>query len=545
MKAECLPFTRIPHTTRLFADFLAASPALQPFYPRNAAFAEWFQDERGRIAYDHALRAKVAAILTAQNQRFGSGEKTLANIARLQNGALAIVTGQQVGLFGGPLYSILKLVHAAKLAAEATAAGVDCVPVFWLATEDHDLAEVNHTSFLYPDGTLAALSTSSHGVPEAPVAAVTLGPEIETVLQEATDLLGSSEAAELLRDAYQPGETLGTAFARLMARLAADFGVILLDGADPAFDAIAAPLYRRVIEDAAALDDALLARGKALQSAGYHQQVKVTPLSTLLFLLQDGARLPLRRKPSNGNRNASAQPEFIAGANTFTAAQLLERLAAAPQAFSPNALLRPVVQDYLLPTLAYVGGAAEVAYFAQAAVVYQALLGRITPILPRFSATLVEPKSQRLLKKYSLDLEDLFHGADALRENVAVRAFPTDVQQGFEAARTRVAESLAGLQESLTLLDPTLLGAAANASAKMNYQLKRLQSRAARAELRRQVILTRHADSLSQSLFPKNALQEREIAGIYFISRYGRSLLNDIYSAIETSCHDHHVLTIE
>lgn len=545
MKAECLPFAHMPHTTRLFADFLAASPALQRFYPRNAAFSEWFQNERTRIVYDDARRAKVAAILTAQSQHFGSGEKTLANIARLQNGSVAIVTGQQVGLFGGPLYSILKLLHAAKLAAEATAGGVDCVPVFWLATEDHDLAEVNHTAFLHPDGTLAALSTPSHGVPESPVAAVTLGPEIDTVVRAATDLLGSSEAAEFLRDAYQPGETLGTAFARLIARLASDFGVILLDGADPAFDAIAAPLYRRVIEDATALDDALLARGKALQSAGYHQQVKVTPLSTLLFLLQDGARLPIRRKQSNGVANSAATLEFIAGAKTFTAGQLLERLAAAPQDFSPNAILRPVVQDYLLPTLAYIGGAAEVAYFAQAAVVYQALLGRVTPILPRFSATLVEPKPKRLLQKYSLQLEDLFRGADALREYIAVSALPADVQQGFEAARGRVAESLAGLQGSLAQLDASLLGAAANASAKMNYQLKRLQSRAARAELRRQVILARHADSLSQSLFPKNALQEREIAGIYFISRYGRSLLNDIYSAIETGCHDHHILTIE
>ena len=311
MKSYCLPFSQIPHTTRLFTDFLAYAPKVQSFYPRSPHFTEWLNDESRGLSYDAKRRERVATLLERQNKSWGASPKTLENMAGLRAGASAVVTGQQVGLFGGPLFSIFKALTAVKLANEATAAGVDCVPVFWLATSDHDLAEINHVSIPQGDGSLQKLEATTHGLPDAPVGTVTFGEEIDSLVNTAAELLGDSEVVGLLRQAYRSGETFGSAFARLFTKLFADWGVILLDGSNAELHAIAEPMYRAAIERSAELDDAVLARGQELEAAGYHQQVKVTESSTLLFTLHDGARVPVYRR---GNRDSSDVNFAVKGA---------------------------------------------------------------------------------------------------------------------------------------------------------------------------------------------------------------------------------------
>jgi bacillithiol biosynthesis cysteine-adding enzyme BshC len=319
----------------------------------------------------------------------------------------------------------------------------------------------------------------------------------------------------------------------------ADWGVILLDPADEDFHDLAKPLFRAATEQASELDEALLSRGKALEAAGYHQQVKVTSATTLLFHVQDGARTVVRRKV-----NGAKGDEFVVGEERVSKSELLDRIEGAPKEFNPNVLLRPVVQDYLLPTLTYTGGAAEVAYFAQVAVMYEKLLGRVTPVLPRFSATLVEAKAQRLLERYGLELPDLFHGPEKLREIIAGRTLPSDLQARFDEAKGTLEKSLAALRESLARLDPTLVDAAVNAGAKMQHQLSQLEARVAREQSFRNEVITRHADTLNSALFPHKALQEREVAGVSFVARHGTGLLRDLYETMHTDCHDHQVIEI-
>ena len=538
MKAQCLPFRQIPHTTRLFSDFLSWSPTIQPFYSRIPYFAQWYKDETAHLRYDPGRRARVADILERQNRAWDASPKTLENIDRLRGGASALVTGQQVGLFGGPLFSLFKALSTVKLAGEATSAGSDCVPIFWLATSDHDLDEISHVSFLGPDGSLQKFSAPTRGLPEAPVGTVTFGPEIEPVVDAAAGLLGDSEVTTFLRQAYRPGENFGSAFARLFSRLFAQWGVVLLDASDPEFHRLAAPIYSAAIERAAELDDALLTRGRELEAAGYHQQVKVTPSSTLLFALRDGARVPVHRR-ANG-----AGGEFLVNDETISQAELLRRITSEPEQFSANVLLRPVVQDYLLPTLAYVGGAAEIAYFGQGAVVYKALLGRATPILPRFSATIVETKPQALLERYKLAIPDVFHGPEALREALASHTLPADLQTAFDRAGSSLQQSLGAIQQSLERLDKTLVEAATNAGSKMQHQLEQLRSRAARAELRQSEILGRHAELLTNTLYPNKVLQEREIGGVYFVARHGIGLLQNLHDTLQTNCLDHQIISL-
>jgi len=544
MKSQCLPFTQIPHTARLFLDYLSYTPSVRGFYPRSPMFSEWVKDESQRVVYDGARRSKVSEVLERQNRAWGASPKTLANIERLRRGALAAVTGQQVGLFGGPLFSIFKALTAVKLAEQATAAGVDCVPVFWLATEDHDLAEVNHVALLSEHGLPDPFTVESHpfqsnAVADAPVGTVKFGPEIDTVVERAASLLGDSEVTTWLREAYRPGESLGSAFALLFARLFAEWGVILLDPADADFHNLAKPLFRAAIERASELDEALLERGKAIEAAGYHQQVKVTSATTLLFEVKNGARTVVRRK-----NNGAGGGEFAVGEERISSQELLDRIEATPEKFNPNVLLRPVVQDYLLPTLVYTGGAAEVAYFAQVAVTYEKLLGRVTPILPRFSATLVEAKPGRILTRYQLGLPDLFLGPEKVREAIAARSLPPDLRTRFEEAYASVERSMDALRESIGKLDSTLIDTAESTRSSMAHQINRLETRVARAEQQRNEVIARHADALSNALFPHKALQEREVAGVSFVARYGPGLLADLYQQIHPDCHDHQVIEV-
>jgi bacillithiol synthase len=541
VKAHCLPFAQIPHTTRLFADFLAYSSPVQAFYPRSPHFGEWLKEEGSALRFDSSRRERVTAILERQNRAWGASPKTLVNLDRLRQGAAAVVTGQQVGLFGGPTFAIYKALTAVKLAEEATAAGVDGVPIFWLATSDHDLAEVNHVAFPGTDGALQTLATASHDVPGAPVSAVRLSEEILPVVEQAAALLGESDATRFLREAYRPGETLGTAFARLYTQLFAEWGVILLDASDPELHRVAEPIYRSALEKTEVLNSALLARGQALEDAGYHQQVKVVPSTVLLFTMKDGARTPIHRL-------GDASGEFVigheAGGQKISENELLARIASTPEQFSPNVLLRPVVQDYLLPTLAYTGGAAETAYFSQVGAVYQVLLGRVTPIVPRFSATIVEPKIQRLIERHGITVLDVFSGPDALRQKLAERSLPGELQTAFDVANQSLEKHLGTIREKLEQLDRTLVEAAQTAGSKMKYQLDRLYTQAARAESQKAEVVGRHTETLTQALFPEKGLQERGIGGVYFLARYGLDLLQQLHDVMQTDCHDHQILEL-
>jgi len=539
VKAHCLPFAQIPHTSRLFLDYLAHAPAVRAFYPKSPQFVEWVGEENPSVRYDPIRRNRVADALLRQNRMWGVSDAALGNIEKFRGGAATVLTGQQVGLFGGPMFALYKALTAVKLAEQASKAGVEAVPVFWLATNDHDLAEVNHVWLAGLDGQRREFGTPSHGVPASPVGTILLGDVIDPLVREAAELFGQSEVSAFLLDSYRPGETLGSAFAKLYAKLFAPWGVVLLDPCQPDLQELAKPMYAAAIERAEELDNALLERGKALEAAGYHQQVKVTASSTLLFTIRNGARVAIHRR-TNGN----GTPEFLIGEEKIGKRELLQQIETSPADFSPNVLLRPIVEDYLLPTLAYTGGSAEIAYFAQVGVVYETLLAHVTPVVPRFSATLVEAKEERLFEKYKIGLLDVLHGPEKLQETLALRTLPEGLESAFAHASQTLEASMGAIRKALQALDPTLVEALSNAESKMNYQLTRVQGQASRALLQKSEVLARHANQLSASLFPDKILQERQLGGISFLAKHGLSLLQDLYGLIHTDCHDHQIVNL-
>jgi bacillithiol synthase len=531
VKSDCIPYSAIPHTTKLFSDFLFDHEKVKQFFVRPLG-TEWFADEARLVKYGDRQRAPVADILERQNCAWGASASTLENVARLRQGAVAIVTGQQVGLFGGPLYSLLKAASAIRTARDLTQKGIPAVPIFWLATEDHDLLEVNHAVLPAGAGQLRTLVSASKGKANAPVGTVQFSDEITQVVSNAAELLGESEATDFLVESYRAGETYGSAFARLFTKIFGEHGLVLLDPLDAELHKLAVPILRAAAENAVEIDRALLERGKQLRDAGYHEQVKVTPESTLLFSIANGERKVIH--VANGG--------FMIGAEKISRDELLGKIDQRPEDFSPNVLLRPIVQDYLLPTVMYYGGAAELAYFAQVGVVYERLLGRVTPIQPRFSATLVDKRMQRLLARYKLDLPDLFRGAENLRERLASQVLPEKLHNDFEEAHAAVESAMKDIRASLQQLDQTLIDASERAERKMKYQLTRLHGRAARAELRRNSQLSRDADELLAGLFPHKMLQEREIPGIYYLAREGRGLIDRLIEAAGECCPSHQLL---
>ncbi len=533
MIPDCIPFGSIPHTTKLFSDYLSHAPGVRKFYPHASDGADVASLARA-VPSGTEIHRHVADVLERQNRAWGASDAVLRNIQRLRDGAHAVVTGQQVGLFGGPLLGFLKVTSALVLTEQVERAGVPCVPVFWMASEDHDLAEINQALLLTKDYSLAAFEATVKGIEGAPVANIRLTQGTSELVARAADILGDSLASDYLRESYRDGETLSNAYARLYARIFGEHGLVLLDPSDGELHRIAAPLFQAAITNAHELDDALLARNHELRESGYHEQVKVTDLSTPLFTLVDGVRVPVHR--ANG--------EFSIGKDRLTSHELIRRIGERPEDFNANVLLRPVLQDYWLPTLAYFGGPAEVAYFAQVAVVYEKLLGRVTPVLPRLSATLIEPRVERLLEKYDIKLPELFHGERELRDCIAVRSLPAQLQDDFLKGKLAVEESMQRISESLAHLDPTLVRAATRAAGKMRYQVNRLEKRAASAELRRNETISRHAAQIENSLYPRKTLQEREISAIYFYARYGPGLIERLIEAAQARCPEHKIVRL-
>jgi bacillithiol biosynthesis cysteine-adding enzyme BshC len=551
MSSECYPITVLPHTSQIYLDYLAMAESAD-----DAGVRRWFGAEpfagkwMGKASAGKGAEV-LAGLLEQQAVEFGASDAAKANIAKLRAGARVVVTGQQVVLFGGPLLTILKAATAVARAREATkATGVEHVPVFWLATEDHDLEEVDQVSFLTKSSveTLRLGLKVAHAVPVGGVVlgvGLEAGAELEAVLDRASELLEFAPVSEWLRECYAPkdGEkpTLGLAFGRLMARIFADQGLVVMDAASRGFHALGASTLRCAIEYAAELQGVLIARGDELVKAGYHAQVLVAEGGSMLFLLDEvtGERVALRRVTS-----ADGTAQWKAGGRGYSTAELLAILETAPERLSPNALLRPVFQDTVLPTAAYIGGPAEIAYFAQSAVLYEAILGRITPVLPRLSATLLEPAIAAVMDKDEVQLPDAMTTAEELAQRLGARAMPIEGKRKLAAVGNAMDAELSALMEYLAGMDASLGSAAEVSASKMQYQMNRLRRMAATFELQKEASLRKHAEAITLNVFPEGHPQERVVAGVWFMAKYGDGLVERLVGVAGNQCPGHVVVRL-
>ncbi len=523
MGCVSIPFRRLPHQPKLFLRFIDDFPGVSNFYahPPNL---EAIQQAAKSLDFPAERRKQVAAVLRDINAALGSGEPTQRNLERLENGAVAVVSGQQVGLFGGPAYAFYKALSAIRIAEELSETGIPAVPVFWMATEDHDLDEVRHVSW-FKAGKLTRFELAADVTPGRPVGRVKLGAAIEEFTRTASELLtgpGSPEVARFLQESYGAEETYGSAFGKLFARVFAEQGLILLDPLDARLHRMAAPVYRKALEDRDTLSDKLLRRGKELEAAGFDPQVKVTANGTLLFHFQDGLRQPI----VVGNEAGGGV--FKSGAASWTRDEALRLVDSQPEAFSPNALLRPVVQDYLLPTAGFSAGPAEISYLAQSEVLYRHILGRMPVVLPRAAFTVLDAKGDKLLQRYHLCIENIWAGPQELRRQMEAISLPKGLAEDFDQKKALIESTLAQLGEDVQKLDATLAGAVATAKEKMTFQLEKLREKTGRALDERAGVIAEHVEFLENLVYPSRALQSRELCLLPFLAQWGPDGLKEL-----------------
>src|SRR5579883_244784 len=524
MPISCVRQTDLPQTSALFADVLYHPERTAGFYGHERHDLEAVRAAARKIEFPAERRAALVAALRHQN----AGSRALDRLA--QPGTVAILTGQQVGLFSGPAYTIYKALTAARLAEALTAAGVPAVACLWLATEDHDFAEVNH-AWVFDGEHHPAKVEMARAAADQPVGSITvMAPPVRELRASLRGLPFGDEVADLVEECYRPGSTMGAAFGELLGRLCGQFDLLQIDPMLPAFRELAAPALRAAVEAAPDLTARVIQRNRDLAAAGYHAQVHVEDHTSFVFLLEKGKRLPLRR----------ADHEYVLNGRRFTAAELMDRA----ESLSPNALLRPVIQDSMLPTAAYVGGPAETAYLAQSEAIYRTILGRMPVPFPRSTFTLLDEHSQKLMVRYGLSLGDFFHGQEGLRERISARLIPPSLNRSLAETGTAVNRALDQLGQEMAAFDPTLAGALDRSGRKIRYQLGKLERKVGREALRRDERAARDAASLYGLIYPERHLQERLYSILPFLAKHGLDLVPRLYEAVQLDCPDHRLVVL-
>jgi bacillithiol biosynthesis cysteine-adding enzyme BshC len=539
MTPTCIPYTQVPHSTVLLTDYLYHFDRVSHFFSGSPYNPQSYQAVAAKLSKLETRRGEIADVLARQNRAFGCSEPTLENIEQLRApGTFAVVTGQQVGLFSGPAFTLYKALTTVRLARSLSEQGLRCVPVFWLATEDHDLEEVAEGATFDEEYNLLPLRDSGERPsPRSPVGLVRHTAELSVAHQQLEAALPEGESRSRLladlRECYVPGATWGESFARFATRLFGRWGVILMDPLDEGVHQLSSAVYQQALGKAQELRAGVLKSSHELVQRGYHAQVHVVEDSTLIFVTRHGDRLALHQRDG----------KFLLDGNKEISLSELQSVAAErPLDLSPNVLLRPLVQDSLLPTLAYVAGPSELAYLGQARSLYESL-GRPQPVVfPRAAFTLLDSRTDRVLEKYKLGVGDVWQGEEHLSQKIAAAGFAEGWSERFDQSERELAHILDRLQGDIEKLDPTLLDTLQHAKEKMKYQMERLRGKLTRAALSRSDLLVRHVQSLSRFLLPHKDLQERRVGGAYFLGRAGYELLDRVLAQIQVRCSDHQTL---
>ncbi|MFB6099278.1 MAG: bacillithiol biosynthesis cysteine-adding enzyme BshC [Salinibacter sp.] len=525
----------------LFVDYCTNFEAVSDFYAGDWRNVDARRDAADAAARRPADRDTLADVLLDQNERWGLDAATRSHIEALRDPeSIAIVTGQQVGLFTGPLYTIYKTITTLQLAEEwAEQTGRPVVPVFWVEGEDHDFEEIARAHVLHRNEVVPLSYDPDVGDNPGAVGRLALTDAIDDVIDHLDEALPSSDfkpdVMERVRAAYQPGTRIEDAFTRLVRSLFADDGLVFINPDEARLKALTRPLFRRELEDPNAPAARIEATSQALRDQGYHAQVTARP--TNLFWLADEARWPIDLGDDGTFRVRGTD-------RTVSRSELLDRLDDAPERFSPNVVLRPLMQDHLLPTAAYVAGPGEVSYFAQYGDVYD-WAGLDQPLIhPRASVSLVEGKVQKVLEKYSLSVADFGTDLDALFQEVVVETMEVDVDALFSEALPQLHKVINALKPEVEAVDRTLGASAEAARAGIVDEMETLKQKVVRAEKRQQDEVRAQLEKAHANLRPTGTLQERVVNVLYYLNKYSLDLLKDLRHALRTDTSAHQVVEL-
>lgn len=520
---------RFPWIKRLAADYAFEYERVADFFAGNPAHPTAWRDAAHRAQQHPRDRDAIVDVVQAQQRRRNAPPDAVAATARLRDPkSVAIVTGQQAGLFGGPLFTLLKALTTIQLAERLVQDhGIPAVAVFWIDAEDHDWDEVRSCGVLDSDLNFAELTI---GTPteagQGPVARVRLDDSVHAALSEFAALVQATEFTSSvltgLRSAYQPGSGMVEAFGKWLESILGPRGLVVFDSSDPAAKPLAAPILAREIAHAGDASRLAAAAGAKLVARGYHAQVTPQENQAALFHL-DGLRAPIL---------------------TTDAATWADRVRTHPEEFSPNVLLRPLVQDTLFPTAGYVAGPNELGYLAQLRGVYEAFGVPMPLMYQRATATIVDSNVMRFLARHDLRLESLRPQDEGTLNQLLEAQIPPAVAMSMDEAVRAVSERMETLARTVVPLDPTLEGAARSAAGRMQDDLKKLHAKIVQAMKRKDETVRRQFKNAQAQAFPGGHPQERALGFVYFLNKYGTDLVDRLIDGLPLDQGMHWVMTI-
>ena len=534
--------TRHWHLPRLADDYLYDFGKVREFYNGDFRDPGAFERQTERVRSRQIAREDLAAVLTEQNGGYGCGPETLGAIGKLvRDKACAVVTGQQVGLFSGPLYTIYKALTAVKLSDALDRRGLGSfVPVFWLASDDHDLAEIDHIALMDKDNRLREIRCPAPSrETKVPVSNIPLPPEIADCLEQLKALTLDTEfKADILgalNEAYRPGRSYVEAFGRWMTRLFKSRGLIFIDAGHPRLKEMGRDVFYREIADESPSTRQAVATSERLRRAGYEAQIPLHEGILNQFYTE-------RERHAIQWRDGAFD---IKGLPSLSAKETLLKLAGEkPFLFSPNVLLRPLYQDAVLPTVAYVGGPSEIAYFGQMKGVYETFGLPMPVIYPRKSVTIVEKKIDHILKKYHLSVPDLWRDAAGAIGEITKEEIPDAVGKALLLVRDHLERDQASLKAEILAFDPGLAESVDLAKGKMNQQLDFMQKKVQQAARKRNDIAVQQLHKAVDNLFPNQRLQERVFNIVPYLIKYGAAFIDKLDQAIDIDEADHQFLVM-
>lgn len=531
---------RLPGSTRLAQDYAFRYHALADFYRGNPSDAASWSAVLSEVGQRPRDRAGLVRLLHAQQARRNAPPEARSAAAALATpGAVAIVTGQQAGLFGGPLYTLFKALTAIGLADEVSRRHhVPAVAVFWADVEDHDWDEVRGCSLLDPDDRLVAISVDDPpGAGERTIASLVLDESVDRALAALQHALPPTEyTADLLGHlsaSYHPGMSMADAFTRWLEAVLGARGLVVFDSSDAAAKPLVADVFAAEVREPGRVGRLAAAAGQALEAAGYHAQVVPAPDALALFETAQG-REPIR----------VAGDLLVIDGQSYSRSSLEERVRAEPERFSPNVLLRPLVQDTIFPTACYVAGPSELAYLGQLRPVYAAYGISMPLVQPRWSATLLDSNAARFLAKHELPLEQLQPGDERALNHILSAQMPAEVDMALADADRLVTSSMEAVARAVAAVDATLEGAARSTLGRMQDDVKKLNAKVIQAAKRKDETLRRqfrHAQALA---FPSGAPQERVLGFVQLLNRCGPALIERLAATRSNEPGTHWIITL-
>jgi len=529
-------------TSLLANDYIYAYDKVGEFFNGNFCDLEAFQHQTEQVRSRDVDRESLADVLLKQNRDFGCGDETLKNIDRLsQDHACAVLTGQQVGLFSGPLYTIYKSLTTIKLAERLNQNGRGSyVPVFWLASDDHDFTEIDHISLLDKDNQIEKIKYKSPlSYMKIPASKWVLNSEISNCVQRLHDLTRNSEfkpeILSHLSDAYQADMSFAEAFARWMTHLFKSYGLVFVDPSHPGLKRLGKKVFAHEIAGSSPSTIRALETSNKLKQAGYHTQIPLHEGILNLFFAEK-ERLTIHSK---GDVFFIKETE-----KTYMKSELLGFLDEKPEMFSPNVLLRPIFQDALFPTVAYVGGPGEIAYFAQMKGVYESFGLSMPVIYPRKTVTLIEKNVDNVLKNYDINIRDIWEDVNRIISETVKKQIPMSVDEVFRGASLRIGQEFQSIKQEIMAFDPALEKSAEFTERKLNQQLEFLEEKILRAAKKRNKTVIQQLNKAKNNLYPGNRLQERVFNIVPYLIKYHYPFLDNLYKTIDMENFDHQLIKL-